>query len=219
MYSVGFEHAFGSPEVVVSGFGRQHMSRMLQTAADHFNAGGVVTEGTEVGRIEDEIIELRYVHEEWLRTDLMAGANWFNRGLRRAAQLIEFSPGFPPWPEQPHLWLPPSAQAIAGWREFNIADDADWRHPVAWDTPFLIPKSISEHGEWISAVLRGRDDEWQVADEVEHIAADLELVPLSYVLELDPSVADVLDMALGEYASRAAPLDEWQRTSAADAGL
>jgi hypothetical protein len=122
------------------------------------------------------------------------------------------APGNLPWPEQPRLWLPPSQQAIRSWRLFNTPDDADWQYPLEWHTPVMVPKAITHGTEWIYAVHHDHDGDWACVDGFDHPnSKDWELVALSVIIDLDETIAEVLDLAPGERAWRDQPHTAWQR--------
>lgn len=207
-YTMGFEHAFDRPEVVASGFAESDMGVMLGAIADYF-AGGEYVEDETVARLGDDELGLQLVHPDWLATELFVGAQWFNRGIKRAAQVVLLSAD-PQWPKPPRLWLPPSEQSIE-WRAFVAQGDVEWPHPVPWHTPVLVNQSIMRRGDWIFSVFHDDEDDWQCMDGFEFTVDDLELVPLSAILERDASVIQLLDLPQGEMAWREAPDAPWQR--------
>jgi hypothetical protein len=211
LYSMGFEHSYDQPEVVMSGFGQSDMALMTRKVAEYFAEGGEYAEDRTLVSVGDDELGLHAVHPDWLHTELFLGAEWFNRGISRASQIVLLSED-PPWPKQPRFWLPPAEQSIE-WRAFVSDGDVEWRHPLPWKTPVLVSQSIMRRGEWIFSVFHDHADDWQCLDGYEFTADDLELVPLSAILERDPAVAGLLDMPRGERAWRERPDAPWQRAT------
>ena len=75
----------------------------------------------------------------------------------------------------------------------------------------LVSKSITAGREWAYVVIHDEAGEWQCMDGHEFTTDDFELVPLFAILEVDPSVAEVLELAPGERAWRDGPDLPWQR--------
>lgn len=209
VYSMGFEHSFDQPEVIMSGFSQPDMALALQAVAGHFAAGGEYAEDRPIAQVGDDELGLHAVHPDWLATELFHGAEWFNRGVRRASQVVLLSAD-PPWPRPPRLWLPPSEQSIE-WRAFAAPGSVEWPHPVPWKTPVYVSKSIMRSGEWIYSVIHDSDDDWHCMDGFEFTVDDLEIAPLAAILDRDPGVSRLLDLAPGEMAWREGPAAEWQR--------
>lgn len=209
LYTMGFEHSFDQPEVVMSGFAETDMALMAGKVAEYFAGGGAYGEDEVLVKVHDDELGLHAVHPDWLRTELFVGARWFNRGMRRASQIVLLSED-PPWPEQPRFWLPPSQGPIE-WRAFVSGGQVDWPHAVPWHTRVLVSQSIMRRGEWISSVIHEADGEWQCLDGYEVTTDNLELVPLSAILERDPGVVRLLDLPAGEMAWRAERDAPWQR--------
>ena len=210
LYTIGFEHTFDEPEVVISGFALDGMATMLADVADFYGRGGEFAEARMIEQPDDATLMLRRVDELWLERELFLAAGWFNRGPIRVAQAYVSTADNVPWPLQPRLWLPASEQSIS-WRSLLSSGEHDWRHPVPWDTRVLVNKSITTGREWAYVVIHDESGDWQCMDGFEYSTDDFELVPLFAILEIDPSVAEVLELAPGERAWREAPDAAWQR--------
>ena len=145
VYSIGFEHTYGQPEVVIAGFGRIHTSRMLDAIAGLYERSEALTEGEVIARVDEDDVVFRTLHPEWLSgTNLVAGADWLNRGATRARQLVGSAPGGVPWPEQPRLWLPPEEQSIRELAPLHHPGRRRLAHPLPWDTPVYVHRTIDE---------------------------------------------------------------------------
>jgi hypothetical protein len=210
LYSIGFEHSFDQPEVAISGFGQEGMAAMMGDVADFYARGGEFAEARIIEQPDDAVLMFRSVHPEFFDSELFLAAAWFNRSLTRAAQGVVSSAENAPLPLQPRLWLPAAEQSI-NWRSFLSLDAGDWRHPIPWDTRVLVSKSITAGREWAYVVIHDEAGGWQCMDGYEFTPDDFELVPLFAILEIDPSVAEVLDLAPGEQAWRDGPDAAWQR--------
>ena len=177
------------------------MAAMMGDVADYFARGGEFAEARILEQPDDAALMFRSVHPELLDSELFLAAAWFNRSLTRVAQGVVASGDNAPLPLQPRLWLSAAEQSI-NWRSFLSLDAGDWRHPVPWDTRVLVSKSITAGREWAYVVIHEQAGEWLCMDGHEFTTDDFELVPLFAILEVDPSVAEILELAPGERAWR-----------------
>jgi len=210
LYTIGFEHTFDEPEVVISGFGLDGMAAMLGDVADFYASGGEFAEARMIEQPDDAALVLRRVHQQWVDSELFLAANWFNRGSTRVAQAVVSSADNAPWPLQPRLWLPAAEQSI-NWLTLVAPGESDWRHAIPWDTRVLVNRSITAGRERAHVVIHDQAGDWQCMDGFGFKPDEFELVPLFAILEVDPSVAEVLELAPGERAWRDAPDSDWQR--------
>ena len=197
LYTIGFEHSFDQPEVVISGFALDGMATMIADVADFFARGGEFAEARILEQPDDAALMFRSVHPELARLGALP-----RRGLvqpqpdaRRAGRR-----GRRPTTRRCRCSRAsgcPAAEQSISWRSFLSLDAGDWRHPVPWDTRVLVNKSITAGREWAYVVIHDEAGEWQCMDGHEFTPDDFELVPLFAILEVDPSVAEVLELAPG----------------------
>lgn len=124
-YSIGFQQAFASPEIILFGSSIEIANRIIKIAASHIHAGVLaLADGIEwtPGPNETPPLVWREVHPQQINREYLTLARWWNLRQNgpplRAFQLVlPDAEGHAPWDEdcdprlrerQPELWRPPS---------------------------------------------------------------------------------------------------------------
>jgi hypothetical protein len=88
---------------------------------------------------------------------------------------------------------------------------AKWMEHWLRGTRAFVTAGVQENLASVQSVLRDEDGDWQLFDAPEDTPGEPLLLHLFHVLDADPSVLEVLDLAPGEAADRASPGDAWVR--------
>jgi hypothetical protein len=88
---------------------------------------------------------------------------------------------------------------------------AKWMEHWLRGTRAFVTAGVQENLASVRSVLLDEDGDWQLFDVPEDTPGEPRLLHLFHILDADPSVLEVLDLAPGEAADRASPSDAWVR--------
>jgi hypothetical protein len=88
---------------------------------------------------------------------------------------------------------------------------ADWKFEDPPDLVVITTRAILNSDDWIAYVSHDEDDSgWQFHGVLPLDEREAAVVGLKNILDLDPSVSEILHLPLGWYATRTSRSDPWQ---------
>jgi Domain of unknown function (DUF4262) len=223
-YSLGIYDTCGQPELITVGLPSEVAKSCLNEVTRRMRRGIDVTKERQKELIANVDCELRIVGRKWVRR-LMNFSNWYNGDTDYPVlQVIypdrqnrfQWEEGFENRFIQP--LLQPGASSTPIDQQFWESSGKDterfpnWAFPDKPHTKVFISTAIKEGKEWIAYVTHELSDgAWQIVGETGIESGGPELACLHYVVEKDPTLAELAYLPKGWYAERATPGEPWER--------
>lgn len=206
-YSVGLQHTFDHPEIIVFGLNdAETMMHIINTIGEAVRNGSVFQDWHESDQILNGYSCLFRTIPAKAYPDYLGYANWYYRPSPFAV-LQCF------WPDKQHRfpWDPechPSVQQ----RQPILSEKDDWPFNEGKNRMAVTTKPVIEGTRRISLVVHSEDNDWQFLCGTTNKPNDGKLVSLDSILAIDPTVALVADLPRGWKASRDSINSDWQYT-------
>jgi hypothetical protein len=226
-FTVGLTHSFGTPELAMFGLPTATMHRCLNTLGEVAREGGTFQSGFRSPEVLDGFdVELRAVDPAWHRA-LFGFARWFYRPEEPAflqcawpdlAQRFPWEPAFEDRIRylQPALWSSPAEARNDVWRA--------WWHATEWPGRnnagglVFVSKQVAAGKVPVLGVQVFEDGDWAFLDGISSEPENMTMTHLHLVLQRDPSLEEMVDMAPGTWAWRDRPGEPWRVSALPDSG-
>ncbi len=206
-YSVGLQHSFDHPEIIVFGLNdAETMMYIINTIGEAVQNGSAFEDWHE----SDQILNgyscvFRKIPAE-AYPDYLGYANWFYRPSPFAV-LQCF------WPDKQHRFpwdrdCNPTVQQ----RQPILSEQDDWPFCEGKNRLAFTTRPVIEGTRPISLVVHSADDDWQFLCGTTSKSEDGKLVSLETILAMDSSIASIADLPRGWQASRNSVDGDWQRS-------
>ena len=226
-FSVGMTHTLGTPELAIFGVRSSSAGNILNAIGDRIREGERPTVGSRLlGVLADERpLAFGAVDESWHRP-LFGYARWFaQRPPLRFLQVVlpDADNRFPDDPlaaevgrqGQPLLAIPASAHPLCDWTGAVLAEQ--WRLPAWPNKTVYVSRSVTNGESPLLHVIHDRDDDWLFADDASDFRPEaIGLEHLIHVVQRDPGVEGLGDLAMGWEAWRPGPGAPWERRPVGD---
>lgn len=203
-YSVGLQHTFDHPEIIVFGLNdAETMMHIINTIGEAVRNGSVFQDWHESDQILNGYSCLFRTIPAKAYPDYLGYANWYYRPSPFAV-LQCF------WPDKQHRfpWDPechPSVQQ----RQPILSEKNEWPFNEGKNRLAFTTKPVVEGTQPISLVVH-TDDGWQFLCGTTNKSKDGKLVSLDSILAIDPTVAVVADLPRDWKASRDSVNSDWK---------
>lgn len=209
-YTIGLQHSFGRPELVMFGLGEKGMPAWLNKCVDLCRVDGWPAEQVDFsGVIDGFATQLRPVHQSWYDA-LFGTAYRFYGDFPPVLQLVwPDKHGFWPWDpqatmtcrqRQPMAWLPVSEHPPGGWRLVGELTP-NFRFPVDPVASVLTTKAILNGGQSPQRIVHDQQV-FEILDERGYDADDLCLAYLGELVAKFPEVMECADLDEGQSANK-----------------
>jgi hypothetical protein len=221
-YTVGLGHRAGHPELAMTGLPVTLMHHALNLVADRVVMSGLRLRPGDV--IETALPNAPVVVDAVSNVGLESigcVSEWFHRHPVEVLQLVwpttsgvfGWQPGAPPELDalQPPAWRVPSP------RTGGLAVDPPWPFPATPDTMVVVCTHLRQDNEPVRSVARMQDESgaelWDIYCGRDHGPGidQLLMEHLAHTVRASPSLRDVADLRVGEYAERDDAFSPWRR--------
>ncbi len=205
-YSVGLQHSFDHPEIIVFGLNNaETMMYIINTIGDAVKNGSTFEDWHESDQILNGYSCMFRTIPVKAYPDYLGYANWFYRPSPFAV-LQCF------WPDKQHRFpwdrdCNPTVQQ----RQPILSEKDDWPFCEGKNRMAFTTAPVIEGTHPISLVVHSEDDDWQFLCGTTNKTEDGKLVRLETILAMDASVASIADLPRGWRASRDSIDGDWQR--------
>lgn len=223
-YTIGLQHRWGHPELLMSGLDPHLMHRCIDGIARRIRDGLRLTPGdTLEGVLAGVPVAVEEVTDSGL-AETVIWAGWFHRRRPEALAIV--------WPDRRGVfaWQPggpvplddlqPTAWRVPIDHTGGLAPDPSWDFPVPPDHRAFSCSHVVDAGRAVLWAARETDaqrgEDWSIhcgADR--HEMADIRVVHLAHLVRSAPALRDLADLALDEEAWRDDPDSPWERAGLA----
>jgi len=217
-YTIGLQHRFGHPELLISGLDYGLMHDVLDGLARRVMAGRRLVPGDALEEVlPGAPVAVEQVADEGLR-EAVTWSGWFHRRKPEALAVV--------WPDRRGVFgWQPGAPAVLDelqpreWREpivhtGGLATDPSWDFPVPADHLVVSCTHVLDDGKAVLWAARVWDelfgDEWSIhCGGLDHETDELRLVHISHLVRSAPSLRQIADLELGQEALRIDTDSDW----------
>jgi hypothetical protein len=204
-YSIGLQHTFKHPEMIVFGLDVRVMHSMINGIGEEVKNGSQFEHLDESDDVLDGYNVCFRTVEKRHYPDYFGYARWFYRGDKfPALQCV--------WPDAQHRypWHPESHEKFRE-RHPILSDDVSWPFHEGKNHAAFTTKPVLRGGLSILLVVHDKDGDWQFLCGTTNQSRDGQVVSLGCILQHDPTLAAVADLPLGCQASRKKLGGRWRR--------
>ncbi len=221
-YTVGLLHRAGHPELAMTGLAPAVMHRALNVVADRVVRHGLQIQPGDVieTALSNAPVAVDEVSDVGLRHIGLCSA-WFHRTPVQALQLVwpttsgvfAWQPGAPPDLDklQPVTWRVPRLRCGP------LGVDPPWSLPATPDTTVIVCTHMRYENEPVRFVARTQNAEgvelWDFHCGRDHGDGIDQLLTehIAHTVRAAPSLREIADLAIGEYAERDGAFAPWRR--------
>lgn len=207
VYSVGFFHTLGHPEVILFGLDSiQAMGQIVNSIGDLIREGHRFEDGTETDRLlEGYACRFRQVPND-VYPDYLGYAMWFYRpDAFPAVQCF--------WPDRAGLFpWEPGCAASTRERQPILAHRRGWRFIEPPNQAVFTTRPVLDEALPILRVVHDGAGDWQFLCGTTTDVEDGRLASLQSIVELSPGIDDLADLPAGWCAERDAAGSAWVRS-------
>lgn len=204
-FSIGLNHNFDHPEVILFGLPVSVMHQIVNGVGGKIKSGEKFDHLDESGDIpEGYNVCFRTVERQHYR-EYLGYARWFYQGDDfPALQCV--------WPDSSHRY-PWDAEAVSDFlrRQPVLSDDTTWPFHEGKNRAAFTTRPVLEENLPILLVSHDENGDWQFLCETTNRPKDGRIVSLGSIFERDRTLAGVADLPEGWTASRQAIGDDWSR--------
>jgi hypothetical protein len=204
-YSIGLFRSYGHPEFFVVGLDKDYMFAMIDDLAGRIKAGNKFDDLDEVHDVLEKYSCLFRQMERKHYRDYLGYAGWFYQG-----------DGFPvlqcAWPDSKYRypWHPDFDEKQAA-RQPMLFDSQLWPFQAGGNRAVFTTKPVVHDHLPVLLVSHDGDDDWQFLCGTTNDPEDALIVSLGFMLQHDPTLAEVADLPEGWCATRDSPGTQWER--------
>ncbi len=209
VYSIGLQHSFGQPEIILFGLGdTSNMAQIVNHLGEQMRQGANFDDWYEHDPIAaDRRCLFRMVERDFF-AEYLGCAVWFYEGLDfTALQCV--------WPDQNgnYPWEPKFSPQ-QNERQPMLTQRIGWPFHEGRNRAVFTTRQVLEEGRPVVFVSHDEEGDWQFLCGTTNETKDGRIVALKNMVEKCPSLFDLVDLPLGWQAIRESPDRPWQRMPA-----
>lgn len=208
-YSIGLQHTFGHPEVIVFGLDVRLMHQMLNGIGEQIRSGQRFEHLDEASDVLDGFnVAFRSVDEKHFQ-EYLGYARWFYQGDDFPVLQCIWPDGQGRFP-----WHPEFPKALTT-RQPVLTEDKNWPFHEGKNRATFTTRPVLE-GHPILLVSHDKGGEWQFLCGTTNQTEDCKIVGLGEMFRVDPEVGKLADLPEGWQANRKNAQSPWCREKGED---
>ena len=206
VYSVGFQHSFGQPEIIIFGLNdTSTMAQIVNNIGDEIRNGSSFDDWYESDQVlNDYCCMFRNVEREYY-PEYLGYAMWFYEGR-------DFSALQCVWPDKDgnYPWEPECSPELNEQQPL-LSKGIGWPFHEGKNRAVFTTRQVLEGGYPVVLVTHDHEGNWQFLCGTTDDPKDGRLVGMATVIEKNPTILELVDLPVGWQAIRESTDRPWQR--------
>lgn len=207
-YTVGLQHSFGHPELVMFGLPIDTLFGALNALGDAIKDGGRFQAEEETDQALGGYLVLFETVAPAHYREYLGYARWFYQGDHFAALQCVWPDAQPRYPTDPEF-----NTQLAGLQP-SLSAERTWSFHAGRNRAVFTTRPVLEESHPVLLVSHDAEGDWQFLCGTTSKTEDGRLVGLGTILEIDPTLSALADLPSGWQAARSAMGEPWQWVSA-----